>query len=377
MAAAWWRSVPRRNGPYVRRHAVGQLLGGIKCRGDQVGSSLPEHHADQGHVATLRVPLGSEHEAAAGRPVRTRLHADESVLTEQGVGIGHFTRDRQRVATGRHHVGERLVFGHEPREKQLIEGRRDRARVKPAGIGVGRVGHAQRVRRVVHLRDEGGDAAVDLTRDEHRDVVRGRQQDRHEGIPLGELLAGLDIDDRLILTAPRLGVHDIARTDDESPAAVARVQGVVLEHEVGGHHLCEARDRDRLLVRAHRRPAAAEHVGTLSTRRPPVRRPVGGGHAGGRQRLLLRGHRLCAADDGRPGSGRRPPVRRRRGVVAELAGCRECRGGEDQSEYGPEQPAGAACSSCRSAVGHASSQCGVVLPARMGFSICRRNAPAG
>ena len=120
------------------------------------------------------------------------------------------------------------------------------------------------MRGAVHLRDEGGDAAVDLTRDEHRDVVRGRQQDRHEGIPLSELLAGADIDNRLAIAAPRLGVRDIALTDAESPAAVSRVQRVVLEHEIGGHHLCQAGDRDRLLVRAHRRSAVAEHVRPLS-----------------------------------------------------------------------------------------------------------------
>jgi hypothetical protein len=40
---------------------------------------------------------------------------------------------------------------------------------------------------------KGGDAAGDMTRDEHRGLVRGRQQDRHESIPLGELLAGLDL----------------------------------------------------------------------------------------------------------------------------------------------------------------------------------------
>jgi hypothetical protein len=64
-------------------------------------------------------------------------------------------------------------------------------------------------------------------RDQHRDVVRGWQQDRHEGIALGELLTGADIDNRLTLAAPRLGVHDIVLTNHESRAAVARAQWVV------------------------------------------------------------------------------------------------------------------------------------------------------
>jgi hypothetical protein len=89
-----------------------------------------------------------------------------------------------------------------------------------------------RPRGVVHLRDEGGDAAGDLTRDQHRDGVRGRQQDRHEGIPPGELLTGADIDKRLTLAAPRLGIHDIVLTNHESPASVAHAQRVVLEHDV-------------------------------------------------------------------------------------------------------------------------------------------------
>src|SRR2546429_483890 len=101
------------------------------------------------------------------------------------------------------------------------------------------VGHSQSPSGVGNLRQEGGDAAGDLTGDEHRDVVRGRQQDRHEGIPLGELLAGADIDNRLAVAAP-LGVHDIVLTNDESRAAVARAQRVVLEHDVCGHHLCDA-----------------------------------------------------------------------------------------------------------------------------------------
>ena len=172
------------------------------------------------------------------------------------------------------------------------------------------------MRGAVHLRDEGGDAAGDLTRDEHRDVVRGRQQDRHERIPLGELLAGADIDDRLTLAAPRLGVRDIALTDHESPAAVARVQRVVLEHEVGGHHLCHAGDRDRLLVRAHRRPAVAEHVRPLSAPRPPVRRQVPAIRAVEQGAAVL--------------------------VVEQVAGCRERRGGEEQGEHRAEQHAATA-----------------------------------
>src|SRR5258708_2205991 len=40
-------------GRCVRRQAVDQLLGRIQSRGDQVVSSLPEHHADQRYVAAL------------------------------------------------------------------------------------------------------------------------------------------------------------------------------------------------------------------------------------------------------------------------------------------------------------------------------------
>jgi hypothetical protein len=145
-------------------------------------------------------------------------------------------------------------------------------------------------------------------------MLFGRQQDRHEGIPLGELLAGADIDNRLAVAAPVLGVHDIVLTNHESRAAVVRAQRVVLEHDVGGHHLCHAGDRDRLLVRAHRRPVVAEHVRPLSAKRPPVRRQVAA---------------ILAVED--------------------VAGCRECRGGEE-GEYRDEQRAAAAVRGCRPVV---------------------------
>ena len=288
---------------------------------------LPQHNAGHRHVPAVGTPPRAEHEAAAGGVVGACLHADEAVLSDQRVGVGDGAGDRQRVAAGCHHRGERGVLRDHLRQPQLVERGRHGVFIEAARVGVGRVRHPQRVRGAVHLGDERGDAAADLVGDEHRDVVRGRQQDRHEGIPLGELLADADIDDRLTLAAPRPGVHDVSLTDHELRAAVRPVQWVVLEHEVGGHHLCQAGDRNRLLVRARRRPAVAEHVRRLPAPRPSVCRQEG---------AIL--------------------------VVEEVAGCRERRGGEDHGECRAEQraPGGA----CWLAVGHASSQGSVMLPAR-------------
>jgi two-component system response regulator VanR len=71
-----------------------------------------------------------------------------------------------------------------------------------------------------------------------------------------------------------------------------------------------------------------------------------------------------------------------------MAGCRERCVGEEEREYRAEERAAAppsvngrsgtaGCRSCWLAVGHAAIEGSVVLPARMGFSICRRYVRGG
>jgi hypothetical protein len=157
----------------------------------------------------------------------------------------------------------------------------------------------------------------------------------------------------------------LARAERPAIADVLGVSGGAAFGARRSTSLCHAGDRDRLLVRAHRRPAVAEHVRPLSAKRPPVRRQV------------------------------------------RAAGCRERRSGEE-GEYRDEQRAAAAVRGCppvvtlqrlahavqakrttrtvdrarRAAVRAGSLQVtppfqgSVVLLARMRFSIRRRYAPA-
>ena len=66
----------------------------------------------------------------------------------------------------------------------------------------------------------------------------------------------------------------LGRSDGDREPVLRAAQRVALEGQVGGHHLCQAGDRSRLLVRARRRPAVADHQRRLSAPRPPDRRQV-------------------------------------------------------------------------------------------------------
>ena len=115
----------------------------------------------------------------------------------------------------------------------------------------------------------------------------------------------------------RLGLGD----GDREPVLCA-AQRVALEGQVGGHHLGQAGDRDRLLVRARRRPAVAEHQRRLPAQRPPDRRQVGA--------VLVVEH--C---------GRLSPS-----AMVELPANAAC--GEEQDEHRAEQRAGGGAGRTRS-----------------------------
>ena len=84
-----------------------------------------------------------------------------------------------------------------------------------------------------------------------------------------------DVDHRLVLVTSLVGVFDVALADDEVLTVIADVEWVVLEHDVGGHHLSQTGDRDGLLVRTHRRPILAKDVCSLPDAGPSVCRQVG------------------------------------------------------------------------------------------------------
>lgn len=137
---------------------------------------LTQHDADQIDRITGHQASRPEHEASAGRVVRARLHADESVLPEQCVRVGHLTFHRQHGLAGGHQIGERRIGGDHFGEPKLVGRGRDGAGIEPARVGVDRVLHPQLVRRDVHLVHELGDRAGHLAREQHCDVVRRRQQ---------------------------------------------------------------------------------------------------------------------------------------------------------------------------------------------------------
>jgi hypothetical protein len=82
------------------------------------------------------------------------------------------------------------------------------------------------------------------------DVVRRRQQQCLQRLPFGQLLSGGDRDDRLLLSAPAVGVGDIGVGERDRRTVLADLERVVTEHEIGRHHLRDAGDRSGVLVRA-------------------------------------------------------------------------------------------------------------------------------
>lgn len=91
---------------------------------------------------------------------------------------------------------------------------------------------------------------------------------------------------------------------------------------VGGHHVRQAGDRDRLFVRARRRPAVAEHQRRLPPLRPPHRRAFG---------LVRLRHVGAMLEAGYSGL-----------AVKQVAGCHERRLGKHEREHRAEQHAAAA-----------------------------------
>ena len=93
-------------------------------------------------------------------------------------------------------------------------------------------------------------------------------------LPLGQLLSGRDRHDRLLLPAPAVGVGDIGVGERDRRAVLAGPQRVVAEHQIGRHHLRDAGDCSRVLVRAGFDP----RLSSLDERGLAVCRPHRAGH---------------------------------------------------------------------------------------------------
>ena len=185
--------------------------------------------------------------AASSEPVLTPTNpsypSNVSVLS-------HGAGDRQRRARRGDDAREHRQAHGPIDDAHLVGGSRDGCVVVAARVGVAGVGHAQRPCGGIHPGNEPVRRAGVPSRQNRGDVVRRRQQQRLQRLPFGQLLSGGDGHDRLLLSAPAVGVGDIGVGERDRRAVLAEPQRVVTEHEIGRHHLRDAGDRSRVLVRA-------------------------------------------------------------------------------------------------------------------------------
>jgi hypothetical protein len=132
-------------------------------------------------------------------------------------------------------------------------------------------------------------------------IPSARDQQRLQQLALGQLLACPHRHDRLVPGGILGRGLRLGRSDGDREPVLRAPQRVALEGQVGGHHLCQAGDRGRLLVRARRRPAVAERERRLPALWPADRRHVGA--------ALVVEHAVR--------------------IVKQVAGCREGRVGEE------------------------------------------------
>jgi hypothetical protein len=83
------------------------------------------------------------------------------------------------------------------------------------------VGHAQRPCGGIHPGNKPVRRAGVPSRQNRGDVVRRRQQEGLQRLAFGQLLSGGDRDDRLLLSAPAVGVGDIGVGERDRRAVLA------------------------------------------------------------------------------------------------------------------------------------------------------------
>ena len=185
--------------------------------------------------------------AAASEPVLTPTNPSSP---EQGVGVVHGPGDRQGRARRRDDAREHRQAHGPIDDAHLVGGGRHRRVVVAARVGVAGVRHAERPSGGIHPCDEPAERAGVPARQNGGDVVRRRQQQRLQRLPLGQALAGGDRHDRLAPSAPAVRVGDVGVGERDRRAVLAGPKRMVAEHDVGRHHLRDAGDRRRVLVRA-------------------------------------------------------------------------------------------------------------------------------
>ena len=328
--------------------------GGRETGPDPVVTRLAQHDAGDRRPPAADRANRPEREGAAGRLGRAGLDAHEPEAPEQCIGVEHGARNGQRRAVGGDDAGEHGQPHGPVDDAQLVGRCRDGRVVVAAGVGVSRVCHPERAGGFVHPRDEPLLRAGVPAGQDCRDIVRRRQQERLERLPLGQLLAGGNGHDRLLLSAAPLGVRDDVLGERDRRAVLAGAQRMVTEDDIGRHHLGHAGNRSRVLIRPGQ------------DRRPPdpnCRLAVFRPHCDGQSSAGAR-----AA--GWPGNRRG----RRQGPVAEAAGNRCDSDGEHGGDAPPADPDPSGGRLRCVAVGHPSSLGCSALPARIRISICRRYA---
>ncbi len=126
-------------------------------------------------------------------------------------------------ATGSVALGVAMMLAaHGPIDHaHLVGGSRHGCVVVAARVGVAGVGHAQRPCGGIHPGNKPVHRAGVPSRQNRGDVVRRRQQQRLQRLQFGQLLSGGDGHDRLLLSAPAVGVGDVGVGERDRRAILA------------------------------------------------------------------------------------------------------------------------------------------------------------
>ena len=184
-------------------------------------AGLAQHDSGDRRPLAVDPADGPEGEAAAGCGGRAGLDADKPVVPEQRVGVVDGAGDRQRRARRGDDAREHRQAHGAIDDAYLVGGSRHGRVVVAARVGVAGVCHAQRPCGGIHPGHEPACRAGVPLRQNGGDVVRRRQQQCLQRLPFGQLLSGGDGHDRLLPSAPAVGVGDIGGGERDRRAVVA------------------------------------------------------------------------------------------------------------------------------------------------------------
>jgi hypothetical protein len=201
--------------------AVDHGVGGRETGRDLGVAGLAQHDPGDRRPLAVDRPDGPEGEAATGRGGRAGLDADEPVVPEQCVGVVHGAGNRQRRTRRGDDAREHRQAHGLIDEAHLVGSSRHGCVVVAARVGVAGVGHAQRPCGGIHPGNKPVCRAGVPSRQNRGDVVRRRQQQCLQRLPFGQLLSGGDGHNRLLLSAPAVGVGDIGVRERDRRAVLA------------------------------------------------------------------------------------------------------------------------------------------------------------